>query len=76
MQMMQRLLAQDMEMARNLAAADILAEATTEKFRPFPWRNVLNSHTTNRAFRDDGGVNRIVDSITTTHQAGGLGLDH
>ena len=56
MQMRQRLLAQDMDMARNQAVADILAEVTVEKFVPFPWRNALNTHTTNRALGRGGGA--------------------
>ena len=45
------------------AVQDVLAMVTSEKVATQPWRNILNSHTTNRPWDLGGGVNRIVDCL-------------
>merc|ERR1712026_285308 len=53
------------------AVQDVLAMVTSEKVATQPWRNVLNSHTTNRPWDLGGGVNRIVDCLHTRSTARG-----
>ena len=58
--------------AADAAIAEIARVLEQEKFPPFPWRNVANAHTSNRAFVRGGGIARIVDNLSVQSARNGL----
>ncbi len=44
--------------------AALTAVLVEEKFPNFPWRNILNAHTTNRSFYHGGGIRCVKDSVS------------
>ena len=54
------------------AVRAVCAALESEKFPPFPWRNILNTHTTNRLFTMGGGTQSIQKSMSVHREQGGF----